>query len=304
MKLFYFQRRDGLSNFGDQLNTWLWPQLLPGVFDEDETTAFLGFGTLLNNLLPQRIPKAKKVIIFSTGAGYHQALKSLNPNWKIYCVRGQLSAQILSISPDLAVTDGAVLVRRLWQPSQPKRYRFSWMPHVHHATSSDIIWKEICTQIGFHYIDPRWPVNDVLSAISQTEILLAEAMHGAVVADALRVPWVPIITSAKILKFKWQDWCSSMGINYRPYYLLPLFNSYRRYARGLRSSQRAFIHLSQSILQYPPFGLLWQNQVQLCGKQLLKIAQTAQPQLSATDRIEELTDKLEQRLDQFKQDEL
>jgi succinoglycan biosynthesis protein ExoV len=33
MKLFYF--KDPAGNFGDDLNLWLWPKVLPGILDED-----------------------------------------------------------------------------------------------------------------------------------------------------------------------------------------------------------------------------------------------------------------------------
>lgn len=35
-------------------------------------------------------------------------------------------------------------------------------------------------------------------------------MHGAITAEALRVPWMPAITSHEILESKWHDWAASM----------------------------------------------------------------------------------------------
>ena len=42
-------------------------------------------------------------------------------------------------------------------------------------------------------------------------------MHGAIAADALRVPWIPVITNAGIPAFKWSDWCQSMELAYKPH---------------------------------------------------------------------------------------
>ncbi|WP_413164364.1 polysaccharide pyruvyl transferase family protein [Capilliphycus salinus ALCB114379] len=302
MKLFYYQRRDGFSNFGDQLNNWLWPQLLPGFFDEDETTAFIGIGTLLNQVLPQRVPQAKRLIIFSTGAGYEQPLKTIDKSWKIYCVRGKLSAKKLGLSPDLAITDGAILTRRLYQPLPEKRYHFTYMPHIHHATFAGEIWKNICENIGFCYLDPRSSVEEVLSTINQTEVLLAEAMHGAIIADIFRVPWIPIITSPRILPFKWKDWCSSIGVQYYPYSLSPFVESYPKYARGINSSVKAFNHWKNSLWQFPNFTQFWQEQQQLYQIQLLKIAETGRQQLSLDSQLERLTVQLEEKLDLLKTD--
>ncbi len=302
MKLFYYKRPDGMSNFGDSLNPWLWNQLLPGVFDEDETAVFIGIGTLLNNLLRHRLSKARKIAVFSSGVGYETGLPAIDDAWEIYCLRGPLSAQKLSLPANLAVADGAILVRRLFKPDGCKATRFAFMPHVHHANYGGASWKVICEQIGFGYIDPRWSIEQVLSAISQTEVLLAEAMHGAIVADALRVPWVPICTSSRILTFKWLDWCSSIDVEYQPRYVTPLVNVYPPMARGIRSSIRATLHWVNWLKQ-EQFGILKNmpgNQQKFMATQLAHIAKTVRPKLSSDNCIEQLTIELEERLYKFK----
>lgn len=298
MKLFYYKRPDGIENFGDTLNAWLWPQLLPDFFDDDETVRFVGFGTLLNSTLPRSIRNAKRAIIFSTGAGYEQPLTAIPKSWEIYCVRGSLSAQKLGLPEQFAVADGAILVRRLFQQTAKKLISFSFMPHIAQALHSGKNWQRICQNIGFLYIDPCWPVEQVLSAIDGTEILLTEAMHGAIVADALRVPWIPIITSPEILEFKWYDWCFSVGLKYRPHYLALHLDSYLRYARGLRSSLRSVRHWGTFLKQNgsQSLSLLQDAPSQGLAGQLLRVAKTARPQLSSDDKIEQLTVDLEQRL--------
>jgi succinoglycan biosynthesis protein ExoV len=46
-------------------------------------------------------------------------------------------------------------------------------------------------------------------------------MHGAILSDTLRVPWVPVVTSSKILDLKWHDWTRSLGLKYEPHMLTP-----------------------------------------------------------------------------------
>ncbi|HBB33127.1 MAG TPA: succinoglycan biosynthesis ketolase [Cyanobacteria bacterium UBA8803] len=302
MKLFYYQRPDKISNFGDALNPWLWNKLLPDVFDNDETTMFIGIGTVINNLLPIRIPSAHQIIIFSSGVGYEKGVPVLDNKWQIYCVRGLLSAQKLGIPEELAVTDGAILVRRLFKPSGHKTHSFGFMPHIHHANYGGKLWESICSEIEFNYIDPRWPVEQVLTAISEVEILLAEAMHGAIVADGLRVPWIPIRTSPRILAFKWQDWCSSIEVQYQPKYLIPLLEVYPPVARGIRSSIQAASHWLSWVKQesFSALNQQWQDKQKLSATQLMRIAQTSRPILSSDRRIEELTLKLEERLSQIR----
>ncbi|MGK7923782.1 MAG: polysaccharide pyruvyl transferase family protein [Spirulina sp.] len=298
MKIFHYQRPDGLENFGDRLNQWLWPQLLPGIFDEDETTAFVGIGTLLNNLLPQRLPEAKTVVIFSAGAGYEKKLTAIPPHWHIYCLRGFLSARQLGLSEELVVMDGAVLVKRLFQPTGEKVSRFAFMPHIHHAKFAGDLWQEICQDIGFEYIDPCWSVEAVLAAIAKTEVILAEAMHGAIVADALGIPWIPIVTSPRILAFKWDDWCSSLGLAYRPHFIPPVL--YPRFARGVRSSLSGIQHWGNYFRQEK--NGLGRDRWHWCRMRLQHIAEIARPCSSDRDRLEALTVELESRLERFRRD--
>ncbi|NER31940.1 MAG: polysaccharide pyruvyl transferase family protein [Symploca sp. SIO1C4] len=305
MKLFYYQRRDRATNFGDALNPWLWNQLLPGVFDEDETTAFIGIGTVINNLLPSRVPNAREIVIFSSGVGYEKGIPVIDDTWKIYCLRGPLSTQKLGLDASVAVVDGAILLRRLWQPPESNKVnRWAFMPHIHHANFGNAVWKSICAEIGVDYIDPRWSVEQVLSAINQTEVLLAEAMHGAIAAEALRVPWVPISTSARILPFKWYDWCASIDVEYQPRYVTPMLDVYPAVARGVRSSLVATRHWLNWLQQDRMRSVLKMSgdKQKLMATQLMRIIKTARPVLSSDRKIEQLTVKLEERLDQFKAD--
>lgn len=270
MKLFYYQRPDRQPNFGDDLNRWLWPQLRPNIFDEDASTTFIGTGTLLNNKLPERVAEANRLVIFGTGAGYEQPLKQLPPEWDIHCVRGPFSARLLGLPPEKAITDGGLLVAQVFTPSPesaglsddeiaPAPATCSFMPHIHSANDAAEDWQRICQRANIRYIDPRWSVEKVLGAISSSELLLAEAMHGAIVADALRVPWIPVTTSPRIYTFKWQDWCASMKLPYLPHRLPPLAK-YPRWGRGIRSGALAARHWLraglESVATTIPYALL------------------------------------------------
>ncbi len=278
MKLYYHKAK----NFGDQLNPWLWDKLIPNILDDDQITAFVGIGTLLNEQLSQRTRKALKRVIFSTGVGYGKRVVKIDDSYKIYCLRGPLSAQALGVPTELAVTDGAILVRRVLNTNSRKVNRFAYMPHFELAGEA---WKLVCEELGFGYIDPRWSTEKVLSCISQTEILLTEALHGAIIADALRVPWVPLVTSHTILAFKWQDWCQSMSVEYRPLHMKRLH------------------HPRQKLDFVSPARLVrdWARQ-KLAASQLIRIAKSSHPILSSDIKIEQLTVELEGRLEQLKQD--
>ncbi|MEM1242640.1 MAG: hypothetical protein AAGI45_22650 [Cyanobacteria bacterium P01_H01_bin.26] len=119
MKIYHYQRNDRQPNFGDELNQWLWPQLMPDYFGpehskNDDAHIFIGTGILLNSRLPQRIQAARHVSFIGTGAVYEQPLQQIPKHWHIYCVRGPLSAQQLHLPASKAIADGGILVNRIF----------------------------------------------------------------------------------------------------------------------------------------------------------------------------------------------
>ncbi|MEM0981729.1 MAG: polysaccharide pyruvyl transferase family protein [Cyanobacteria bacterium P01_H01_bin.58] len=301
MEIYYDQRSDGAGNFGDDLNPWLWQQLLPELLTRQDGVVLVGIGTLLNAKLLKRVKKAQRVSIFSTGVGYEQPLTTLPDHWKIYCLRGPLSCQALGISSELAITDGAVLLRRLIKPTLTQPNKAAFMPHIHHAVFAGDRWRQICQLSGIHYINPQLPVEQVLSAIQQSRVLITEAMHGAIVADALGVPWIPVVTSPRILQFKWQDWCASVQQPYRPIYLPPLTTGYPRYGRGVRSIQQAAKHWGKALLQRAWQPALTRQPEQLAAA-LNRIVEGVPSRLSDRAHLENLTQALEGKLEELRYD--
>ncbi len=219
MKLVYFSGRNGERNFGDELGPWLWDRLLPGAFDDDPAQVFLGIGTLLD----ERVPAAARVIVFGSGVGYGTGVPRPHAGWSIYALRGPLSADALGVNRSLAITDPGALVRRFRAPDRSAvRQPFAYMPHWRCACDD---WRRVCERIGYGYIDPRGSVEQVLDEIQHTGVLVAEAMHGAIVADALRVPWIPVRSVKVILDFKWRDWCASLDLPYEPHRIVPVWRS-------------------------------------------------------------------------------
>ena len=103
-------------------------------------------------------------------------------------------------------------------------------------------------------IDPRRPVEEVISDIKASKVLLAEAMHGAIVADALRVPWIPIRAHRRHHDFKWHDWCASMSIRYDPH-KLPNLDLEELLARPYSGMVRAAKKLRIKIASHRSTGL-------------------------------------------------
>ncbi len=212
MELYYFKK----PNFGDALNPWLWPQLAPGMFAQGGDPLFIGIGTLLN----QRLPTNRSKVVFGSGVGYGDPPK-IDESFEIICLRGPLSAAVLGVPSELALTDPGLLVRAVpAKPAENSHVSISFMPHWESLKSTD--WAAACNTYGIGFINPTHSVETIIGQIRASELLLAEAMHGAVIANAFQIPFVPVVLHDFILPFKWEDWCRSVGCTYDPIRLKPL----------------------------------------------------------------------------------
>jgi hypothetical protein len=198
---------DAVPNFGDALNQWLWPRLLPGFFDDDPRELFIGIGSIIFNDYPAAATK----LVFGSGYGGYTSPPRIDATWDIRFVRGPRTAMTLGLDPAFGLGDAATLIREVWEqlPAAATHRAVSFMPHWESALYGD--WEAVCREAGVGLIDPRWPVERVLSAIRGSGLLVTEAMHGAIVADALRVPWIPFQPLRENCN-KWLDWAESQGL--------------------------------------------------------------------------------------------
>lgn len=208
------------QNFGDALNPIIFNQLLPGFFDDDPTIEFSGIGSIIG--LPMS-PEAKRRIIFSSGFAYG-TLPQIDDTYDIVCVRGPLTANILKIDPNRAITDGAILLNALKLPRPDKKvHKYSFMPHW--ESELKYPWKEICQEADINYISPTLSPMEVIDEILKSEFIIAEAMHAAIVSDTLRVPWLAVKAYNGINEFKWNDWTQSLSMKYTSHTLRSMYSS-------------------------------------------------------------------------------
>jgi succinoglycan biosynthesis protein ExoV len=201
------------DNFGDALNYWLWPRLFPGHTDGDDAL-LLGIGTVLSHNVPD-LPGRKFVL--GSGAG-NDALPCVTNEWTFLSVRGPRTAEKLSLPQSLAVTDSALLIRSQLAPADERNRPISFMPHIISVDSD--AWREIADDLELFFIDPRKPVDEVMAHIRDSELLITEAMHGAIVADAFRVPWIRVQSGElHAPTFKWLDWTDSLNIDHESHWL-------------------------------------------------------------------------------------
>jgi succinoglycan biosynthesis protein ExoV len=198
-------------NFGDSLNRLLWPRLLPDFFDDDPAELFLGIGSVLD----ARHDASTVKLVAGAGYGGYAPLPTLDTRWIIHWVRGPRTARLLGLPDDCALGDPAMLVDRR-RDADPSRIGF--MPHFESAANG--AWAEVAQAVGVTLIDPRDEPAGILAAIGGCRTLLSEAMHGAIVADAMRTPWVALRPLAAVHRPKWHDWADALGLQLR-FHCLP-----------------------------------------------------------------------------------
>jgi succinoglycan biosynthesis protein ExoV len=205
MYLYCYRRR---PNFGDALNDVLWSKFIDVRLEKEAGSdeVFVGIGTLLN----EHLPVAKRLHIFGTGLGYGSVAPESMRNWEVHFVRGPLTAKSLSLDPGLAISDPAILIHRTEDLNRAKDIRCSFMPH--HSLDSPR-FRELCQEIDINYISPELPCDQVMDQLLRSEKLICSAMHGAIAAEALRIPWLPVVTHDAILESKWHDWAGSLEIS-------------------------------------------------------------------------------------------
>ena len=242
-RLYYY--RDQFGNFGDDLNPWLWSRLLPGRFSPDAATAFVGIGTILN----ANLPDGPKVIVGS-GVGYGAA-PTPDPMWDVRFVRGPHSAAALGLPTSMAIADPAYLIRTLVPPAL-RRDGVVFIPH--HVSALQADWRQVAARAGVRYVDPSGPLETVIDAIRSANLVVSCAMHGCILADALRTPWIRVKPYAHLNDFKFADWGASMDLDPHAYPLPALKDD-----SALTLRRRAMLTMQAWRQQRRPVRVNWRT---------------------------------------------
>ena len=265
------------ANFGDELNTIIWPRLLPGFFDDNPDVRFLGIGSVLDSRHPPHVLK----LVAGSGYGGYEPKPRLDQNWVVHWVRGPRTAATLGLPAELALGDPAALLPLVLPLPATGGADIGFMPHFESVARG--AWSQAAAMAGIVLIDPRAPPLTILNAIGRCKLVLSEALHGVIVADALRVPWIAIRPLAAVHRPKWLDWSDMMELTIR-WQCLPA------------SSVREWIDLGRIGLSHR--GRLWleRHGHQLEGIESHRLvaraanawghAASALPQLSATAELE------------------
>lgn len=282
MKLVYFKGKE--PNFGDELNKIIWHQLLPRDFLNDaENEIFLGIGSILWDDLPRTSIKH----VIGSGYGGYTAPPDVNDGtWNVVWVRGPRTAKALSLDPSLAITDSAVLLRATELPKPAQNIRVAFMPHFQSIERGN--WATVCQMAGITFLDPREAPETLIAKIRGAELVLTEAMHGAIVADALRTPFVPFVPIRPEHRMKWDDWADSLNIKLEKHALISstLADFYVANSQAYGSGP-----VSQFLRSSKSTKLINQAFATRAARYLRRIAENARPNMSSEEMISIATER-------------
>jgi succinoglycan biosynthesis protein ExoV len=280
-----YQWRGPTRNFGDELNALLWPRLLPDLFDDEPDMLFLGIGSVLDARHP---PDAVKLV---AGAGYggYQKPAALDATWLVHWVRGPRTAQLLGLPASRGLGDPAMLLPLAERPRAGQGSAVGFMPHF--ESLAHAAWHEVAALAGLKLIDPRGDPGAIITAIGECRLLLTEAMHGAIVADTLRVPWIALHPQAAVHRAKWLDWSEALAMTVR---FSPLAASSLH--EWLRTSRIGASHRGRQALRFVGPAL------DRC--RFLDTAAACPPQLSSDAALDRCQNSMLERLEVLRRDPL
>ncbi|TCK28430.1 succinoglycan biosynthesis protein ExoV [Ancylobacter aquaticus] len=232
MEIFYWKSPDG--NVGDDLNPWLWPRVFEREFlDRAAGRRFFGIGSVLDErVFCQPHPNGATVF----GAGMRGPMGPLprRPDVDIRFVRGPLSSAALSamgwgeieyisdpavLTPLYTAVSPITSARKISpetaeQPPSTQRPLSLFIPYF--DTPAKVV-DRVCRDTGLHPLPITSDVDQFIATLRTAEKVVTEAMHGAILADAFRIPWAPCrissgLTEGRTSQFKWDDWRRSLGL--------------------------------------------------------------------------------------------
>jgi len=296
MKLNYCHVAGG--NFGDDLNTWLWGNFFEDrLFNREDGCSFFGIGTLLST---SNLAGRDKMVVLGSGAG-QKCVKYDREKCEFFWVRGPKTASALGLSPGLSIADPAyLLLESPLRELEEKCYKVSIIPH--HKSISLLDWSAVSKRCGFNYIDPRCDFQQVIEQIKQSEIVVCESLHGAIVADAFDVPWVAVSYGYRFNHMKWQDWAESMQLTLKVHDLPCAVTGKVKWTTGWKNYIRSKIGkaINNPAWSKRPYRTTGSAELQALEECLLSLAIPEKTSLSDRDVVKGKVNAMMGKIDEFK----
>lgn len=230
MDLFYCKIDDG--NFGDDMNAWFWDDAFPRFREVDPDVTMFGIGSILWG---ENIAQFPRIRVMGSGTGVGTLPKDMPDNLAFSWVRGPLTAKEFGLDADMALTDGAALCPRLDRFAGAVNEDMGPIFVPHRGTIRlPLNWERVAERAGLTLVSPADESVDVIKRIAGASFVLAESLHGAILADAFRKPWVPVAIAPGFNFFKWNDWGQSIGVDIEMRHAMKLQKQAYEYVRRAR----------------------------------------------------------------------
>jgi pyruvyltransferase len=220
IRLYYYRRKNGLLNFGDELS----PLLLRYVTGFDVVRAgyldadVLGLGSILNKSmrlkykaifeLRRSVFRRRKPIVWGAGlikAFPHKKLDFLD----FRAVRGTLTSDTLSCG-EVPLGDPGLLVSEYFQEREKKHF-VGIVPHFLDKDAPELT--ELLEGVPHaKLISVEDDPVKILRDISECEVVLSSSLHGLIVADAFGMPNFRLKLGDRLKggDFKFNDYCTAI----------------------------------------------------------------------------------------------
>jgi succinoglycan biosynthesis protein ExoV len=220
-------------------------------------------------------------LVAGSGYGGYRPQIVLDESWIVHWVRGRRTARLLGLPPDLGIGEPASLVPLVGLTPAREDRDIGFIPHFESVTRG--AWHEVAERAGATLIDPRDDPLTVIAAIGKCRLVMSEALHGVIVADALRVPWIAIRPLATIHRPKWFDWAETLDLSIEFNGLPPSTALERAHLTHLSR-----FHLGRRVLHHQAArlrGIDGQRHIDRAAQALRAVSRT-EPQLSSSVRLE------------------
>lgn len=221
-------------NFGDSLNPLIFERVLgvpvKSCYKQPLKARVLGIGTIIGNKLLRPRKSWVRVCLYHFLSPLHVFSSGITGDWsssaaaplrKMIChaVRGQLTKEqlialgVLDAETAVAMGDAGLLAPFLLEKKPAKQYACAIVPHVADQGLPSV--QQLHSTLKHSIvINVRDNPLKVLEQLAASDLILASAMHGLIVADALGIPnqWVRFSEHPQIGgkggRFKFHDYYS------------------------------------------------------------------------------------------------
>jgi len=208
MKIHWFRGTEwenSTSNFGDWLTAYFLHKLTTVEMEwtRANDAEMFGCGSII-----EMIPNDFKGVIFTTGIMSEKSKRHDLSGAQILGLRGPLTAERVMVAGSHVQFGDLGILLSLFNPNEPKQYELGVIPHYVHFDKD---------YPGYHKIDVRSGIENVLREASKCERILSSSLHGIILSDALGIENQWELSEKVIGKgFKFHDYASALGETIEP----------------------------------------------------------------------------------------